>query len=76
MGGVVSEPRDGWHRLIARDGQVAVMLVSSGRPVELVVVGRSAPPYRPSRRFVGTVEQVRRRRELQKAQLMLAVYGG
>lgn len=65
----------GWHRIVSRDGQVGGILVADGgRIVEFVVVGRTDPPRRPSRRYLGTVDEVRSRAELaaRKRQARLA----
>ncbi len=61
----------GWHRLVARDGLVAGVLVASdGRIVEFVQVGRVAAPRRPTRRFVGTPQQVAARAERRRLEAL------
>lgn len=58
------ELKAGWHRVTCRDGTIIGMLVDdSGRIGEFMQLAKRDPPKRVSRRFVGTVEEVRARAE-------------
>ncbi len=67
--------RVGWHRLIARDGTICGMLVADGgQIVELIAITKTDPPRRPSRRFIGTVEQVAARAERRRLEEIARYY--
>lgn len=65
----------GWHRCIARDGTVAAMLVDDTGTIREFMLGhKEDPPKRVSRRFIGTVEEVRERAERRRIEREIRIH--